>query len=52
MGSVVWAVVTCREDIFKAVLGKKFVVYCFPLWVTGFGDSGDTHVLCAKHETC
>lgn len=40
MGSVVWAVVTCREEVFMAVL-EKIVVLCFPLWVTGIDVSGD-----------
>lgn len=39
MGSVAWAMVTCREDVFMAVL-EKIVLLCFPLWVTGLGDSG------------
>lgn len=40
MGSVAWAMVTRREDVFLTVL-EKIVVLCFPLWVTGLGDSGD-----------
>lgn len=52
MGSVAWAVVTGREDVFMAVWGKTFIVHCFPLWVTELGDSGDIFkpcVPCSKH---
>lgn len=46
VGSVAWALVTCRENFFMAVL-EKIVVLCFPLWVTRLGDSGDIFKICA-----